>query len=262
MDQTRILSLDGIRNFRDYGGYAGADGATVKRGVLWRSGHHHEATSQDLETVAALGLTAVIDLRGDSERALYPCARHPEFGAAVLYEPGETASLAGAAAHESAGAGVRTGAEARAAMIRLNEGMPWRPVLVESMKLYFTELAKGRGPSLLHCVAGKDRTGLAASLTHHILGVHPDDAIADYLLTNVANNISQRMALGATTVRARYGPEMDDEAVFALMSVAPEYLAAGHAAIRERHGDFDSYLEAVLGVDEGQRATIRANLLA
>lgn len=261
MSTDRILHLDGIRNFRDYGGYATADGATVRRRVLWRSGHHHEATPQDLDKVAALGLTAVIDLRGDSERALYPCARHPEFGAAVLYEPGETASLAGAAAHESAGAGVRTGAEARAAMILLNQGMPWRPVLVESMKLYFAELAAGRGPSLLHCVAGKDRTGLAASLTHHILGVHPDDAMADYLLTNVANDVSQRLALRATTVRARYGPEMDDEAVVALMSVAPEYIAAGHAAIRERHGTFDRYLEEILGVGPERRAAIRANLL-
>ena len=94
MEQTRILPLEGIRNFRDYGGYAGAGGATVKRRVLWRSGHHHPATAGDLEKVAALGLTTVIDLRGDSERALYPCARHPEFGAAVLYEPGETAGLA------------------------------------------------------------------------------------------------------------------------------------------------------------------------
>ena len=262
MDHDRILPLEGIRNFRDYGGYAGADGATVKRGVLWRSGHHHEATADDLEKVAALGLAAVIDLRGDSERALYPCARHPEFGAAVLYEPGETAGLAGAAAHEAAGVGVRTGDEARRAMVRLNEGMPWRPVLVASMKLYFAELANASGPSLLHCVAGKDRTGLAASLAHHVLGVHPDDALADYLLTNVAADIDGQLAGGAAKFRARYGPEMEDEAVRAMIGVAPEYIAAAHSAIRERHGDFDSYLDTVLGVDDVQRAAIRAHLLA
>jgi len=261
MTDDRILPMEGIRNFRDYGGYAGADGARIKRGVLWRSGHHHEATPGDLDKVAKLGLTSVIDLRGDSERALYPCARHPEFGAAVLYEPGETAGLSGAAAHEAAGQGVRTGAEARAAMIRLNQGMPWRPVLVASMKLYFAELAAGRGPSLLHCVAGKDRTGLAASLAHHVLGVHPDDALADYLLTNTATDVAGRMALGAETVRARYGPQMEDDAVYALMSVAPEYIGAAHAAIRERHGDFDTYLRGVLGVDEAQRVAIQAALL-
>ena len=135
MNQDRILPLEGIRNFRDYGGYAGADGFTVKRGVLWRSGHHHPATPADLEKVAGLGLSAVFDLRGDSERGAFPCLRHPGFTAEVLFEPGETAGLMGAAAHEAAGAGVRTGAESRAAMVRLNEGMPWRPVLVATMKL-------------------------------------------------------------------------------------------------------------------------------
>lgn len=262
MDQTRILPLEGIRNFRDYGGYAGADGATVKRGVLWRSGHHHEATADDLEKVAALGLTAVVDLRGDSERELYPCARHPEFGAAVLYEPGETAGLAGAAAHEAAGAGVRTGDEARRAMVRLNEAMPWRPVLVATMKMYFAALAAGKGPTLLHCVAGKDRTGLAASLAHHVLGVHPDDALADYLLTNKAADIAGQVSGGAAKFRARYGPDMEDDAVLAMVGVAPEYIAAAHRVIRERHGDFDAYLETVLGVDAAQRVAIRANLLA
>ena len=261
MENDRILPLEGIRNFRDYGGYAAADGVTIKRRVLWRSGHHHQATAADLERVAALGLSAVIDLRGDSERSAFPCARHPEFPARVLFEPGETAGLSGAAAHESAALGVRTGAESRAAMVRLNEGMPWRPVLVATMKLYFAELAASRGPILLHCVAGKDRTGLAAWLTHHLLGVHPDDAMADYLLTNVATDLAGRLALGAETVRAKYGPQMDDAAVLALMSVAPEYISAGLDAIRARHGTYDRYLEEVLGIGAGQTAAMRANLL-
>lgn len=261
MDHDRLLPLDGIRNFRDYGGYAAAGGASVRRGVLWRSGHHHQATCDDLEKVAALGLKSVIDLRGDSERSAFPCARHPEFAADVLFEPGETAGLTGAAAHEAAGEGVRTGAESRAAMVRLNEGMPWRPVLVASMKLYFAELAADRGPILLHCVAGKDRTGLAAWLTHHALGVHPDDAMADYLLTNIATGLAGRLALGAETVRAKYGPQMDDEAVLALMSVAPEYISAGLNAIRERHGSYDQYLAEVVGVEPKQIGAIRASLL-
>lgn len=257
----RLLPLEGIRNFRDYGGYAGVGGARVKRGLLWRSGHHCEATPADLERVAALGLATIVDLRGDSERALYPCLRHEDFAGEVLFHPGETAGLSGAAAHEAAGQGVRTGAEARAAMVRLNEGMPWRPVLVESLKLYFAALASGRGPSLLHCVAGKDRTGLAAYLAHHVLGVHPDDAMADYLLTNQATDVAARIAQGVDGLRERYGLAMDDEAAFALMSVAPEYLGAALAAIEDKHGGIDPYLEAVLGVGPQQRAAIRNQLL-
>ena len=63
-------------------------------------------------------------------------------------------------------------------------------------------------------------------------------------------------------IRGLYGRDMDDEAVFALMSVAPEYIAAAHDAIRARHGSFDTYLEDVLDVGPEQQAAIRATLLA
>jgi protein-tyrosine phosphatase len=257
----RILPLEGIRNFRDYGGYAGADGARVKRAMLWRSGHHCEATAADLEKVHALGLATVIDLRGDSERALYPCLRHREFTAEVRFEPGETAGLSGAAAHEAAGQGVRTGEEARQAMVRLNEGMPWRPVLVATLRMHFAELAAPAGPSLLHCVAGKDRTGLVAALTHHVLGVHSDEAMADYLLTNAAIDVDERVRVNGVAIRERYGAEMDDDAVRALISVAPEYLGTAIAAIRERHRTIDAYLEEIVGVGPEEVAAIRTNLL-
>ena len=99
-------------------------------------------------------------------------------------------------------------------------------------------------------------------LAHHILGVHPDDAMADYLLTNVATDVAGRMALGAETVRVRYGPAMDDEAVFALMSVAPEYISAALKAIREQHGSNERYLQEVFDVGPATVAAMRANLLA
>ena len=98
--------------------------------------------------------------------------------------------------------------------------------------------------------------------TTNPLSMHPDDAMADYLLTNVATDLAGRLALGADTVRAKYGPQMDDAAVLALMSVAPEYISAGLDAIRARHGSYDRYLEEVLGIGAGQTAAIRANLLA
>ena len=261
MNHDRILPLEGIRNFRDYGGYAGADGARIKRGMLWRSGHHCEATETDLERVHELGLATVFDLRGDSERALYPCLRHREFTAEVRYEPGETAGLSGAAAHEAAGQGVRSGEDARLAMIRLNEGMPWRPVLLATLRMHFAELAAPAGPTLLHCVAGKDRTGLACALTHHVLGVHPDEAMADYLLTNAAIDVDERVRVNGAALRDRYGAEMDDGAVRALISVAPEYLGTALAAIRERHGTVDAYLGEVLGVGAAEMSAIRAALL-
>lgn len=261
---SRVLRFEGIHNFRDYGGYAARDGR-LRRGVLWRSGHHAEATGPDLDRVHALRLAHVIDLRGDSERAASPCLRHSEFGAQVLFHPGETASAKGAAAHEEMAAEVRTAADARAAMNRLYASMPWRPVLVETYKLYFAALAAGEGsepkPSLLHCLAGKDRTGLAAALLHDALGVHEDDWMADYLLTNQAGNIEARIAAGARHVRSGFGMAMEDGAVRTLMSVHADYLATALGAIRERHGSTDAYRAEVLGVTPAMVERIAAHLV-
>jgi protein tyrosine/serine phosphatase len=259
--QTRIIAFSGIHNFRDYGAYAARDGR-LKRGLLWRSGHHAEATGDDLEKVHALNLATVIDLRGDSERAGSPCLRHSRFEAIVLFHPGETASAHGKAVHEESADEVRTAADAHRAMVRLYASMPWRPVLVGTYRLYFEALAGDSGASLLHCLAGKDRTGLAAALTHHLLGVHPDDAMADYLLTNSAGNLERRVEAGARHVRSGFGRHMDMDAVRTLMSVDAEFLDTAFAAICERHGSIEAYASEVLGVTPGTVQRISRNLIA
>ena len=258
--QDRVIAFTGVHNFRDYGGYA-ANGGHLKRGVLWRSGHHAEATADDLDKVHALSLSSVIDLRGDSERAGSPCLRHSRFGAKVLFHPGETASAHGKAVYEEVADQVRTAADAHDAMVRLYDSMPWRPVLAGTYRLYFDALASDAGPCLLHCLAGKDRTGLAAALTHHLLGVHADDAMADYLLTNSAGNIEARIDAGARHVRSGFGRDMDMDAVRTLMSVHPEFLDTAFGAIRERHGSIETYAEVMLGVTPQVIERIRQNLI-
>ncbi|WP_338465901.1 tyrosine-protein phosphatase [Novosphingobium sp. ZN18A2] len=260
-DAERVIPMEGIHNFRDYGGYRARSGI-LRRGTLWRSGHHSEATPDDLERVHTLDIATVIDLRGDSERALNPCLRHEDFSGDVLFHPGETAGSSGQAAHEEAAREVQTAADAHAAMVRLYESMPWRPVLVGTYRLMFDALANRDGASLLHCLAGKDRTGLGAALVHNLLGVHPDDAMADYLLTNSAGNIEARIGAGARHVRAGFGPEMDEDAIRTLMSVHPEYLETALARIRERHGSVEAYAAEVLGVDPALLERIEARLIA
>lgn len=260
-DNDRVIPLHGIHNLRDYGGYRGKDGAMVRRGLLWRSSQHVDATAEDLTAIDALGLATVIDLRGDSEREAYPCMRSPAFAARVLFAPGETAGSGHAAPHVEAARAVTTATDAHRAMVTLYESMPFRPNLIAVFRLYFDALATVDGPSLLHCLAGKDRTGLAAGLLHHLLGVGEDDIMADYMLTNVAGNIERRIAAGAATVRANFGHAMEDGAVRTLMSVHPEFLETGLTAIRREHGSVDAYLRDVMGVDAEARAAIEGRFL-
>lgn len=251
----RVLPLEGVHNFRDYGGYASSHGGKVVTGTLWRSAQHGDATDADLAAIKKLAINTVVDLRGTSERTAKPCRRYPGFAGEVLHHQGETAGL-----HIEAAADTPSAVQARAAMLRLYEGIAWRVNLTPILKRYFEALEQRDGASLVHCVAGKDRTGFAVALLHHVLGVHQDDILADYELTNVAGNIEGRIAAGATQIRDRYG-KIDNDTIRVLMGVDPEYIATTFAKIREKHGDIDSYLADHLGVDAARQDKLRARYL-
>ncbi|WP_176473425.1 tyrosine-protein phosphatase [Sphingopyxis sp. GW247-27LB] len=239
----RVLPLSGVHNFRDYGGYAVEGGGRLRDGILWRSAHHAEAADDDLTAIDGLGIETIIDLRGDDEREMHPCRRSENFAGRVLFAGGATAGLA---PHLQAAVGAIDAATARARMIDTYAGMPYRPALVATLRLYLAALAEYDAPSLVHCVAGKDRTGFAVAIVHRLLGVHEDDLMHDYLLTNTAGKVEERVAQGAAHIRARYGSEIQDEAVRAIMSVNPVYLDAALATVRRDHGDIPGYAEAVL----------------
>lgn len=243
----RVVALEGVHNFRDYGGYAGTNGARLRCGTLFRSAQHQDATEDDLALIGAINFTTVIDLRGASERAKYPCPRPQHFGAAVLFADGETVAQI-VAPHIEAARNVRTADDAMNAMIAGYTEMPFRPVLVESMRLYFEALGTRCGSSLVHCLAGKDRTGIAVAMAHQLLGVNSDDIMADYLMTNIAGNIEGRIESGARLVRKNHGSNISDEAVRTLMTAHPAWLDAMFAAIRERHGSVREYANVMLGV--------------
>lgn len=241
----RVVPLSGIHNFRDYGGYDVEGGGKLRSGLLWRSAHHQDATAADLDAVDALGIETIIDLRGDDERAAHPCKRSEGFSARVLFADGNTAGLA---PHLQAAKGTIDNETARARMIDTYAGMPYRPVLVNTLRLYLAALAEYDAPSLVHCVAGKDRTGFAVAVVHRLLGVHEDDLMQDYLLTNTAGKIEERIAQGGDVIRARYNAEIPDDAIRTLMSVNPIFLDAALSTVRRDHGDIATYAEVVLNL--------------
>ena len=252
-----FLPVEGIHNLRDYGGYATAGGARVKNGLLFRSGHHADASDSDLDAISVLGLRHVIDLRGDTERARHTCRRHTDFGAKVLFFEGETAGLA---PHLEAAEGSVDAAGAHGAMVELYGALPDRAGLNWILKNYFAALSRGGGASLVHCAAGKDRTGIAVDLLHHILGVHPDDAMHDYLLTNHSPRNEERIAHGRALMGDKYGAK-DEATIRVLMGVDAEFLEAARRSVRERFGSTDTYLEQRLGVDAAMREALKAELV-
>ena len=249
----------GIHNLRDYGGYAVPGGGRVRTGVLLRSGQHMEASDSDLDLLHALDIRTVIDLRGVSERTGFPCRRHPNFAAQVLAYDGETSN---SPPHEGGGGQiVMTPQKARERMLAVYTRMPVNPAMIDMFSRYFKALDENDAASLVHCFAGKDRTGIAASLLLHVLGVHHDDIVEEFLLTNTAPTraILERQSL--PRMEAHYG-SIEPEALHNLMGVLPEYIDTYIAKVAEDHGSLDTYLATQLGVDEARKQRLRAKLVA
>ncbi|MFD7630122.1 tyrosine-protein phosphatase [Streptomyces sp. NPDC059851] len=175
----RHIAFDRLHNFRDLGGYRGADGRSVAWGALYRAdslGKLHVGGA-DWERFLALGIRTVIDLR-------YPWEIEAK-GRIPLPEPGRLTYANLSIEHRPYD---------QAAIDP--EIDPWRYLAdrfaevaedgVEEIRQVIELIATGPGPAVFHCTSGKDRTGLIAALVLTLLGVSEEDVLADFALTELA----------------------------------------------------------------------------
>lgn len=255
---TRLIPLEGVENFRDYGGYPSRYGGSVVWGYLFRAAHQAAATDDDLRVLAEMNLGHVVDLRRPSERAMHPSRRYQGFVAEVIEcDQGDQAEAPHVAFLRDTDL---TPASVRKFFDAYYAGAPFEPRHIDLYSRYFRALAEGDGAVLIHCTAGKDRTGILAALTHHLLGVHPDDMFADFLLTNAAVRMEARAPMVAQALEASLGKTPSDVAVRAFLGVEAAYLDRAFQVMTERTGSPEAYL-AMLGVNEKDATAIRLRLL-
>jgi protein tyrosine/serine phosphatase len=247
-------SFDAVRNFRDCGGYRAGD-RKFRGGMLFRSGHMALASDADLQTLKRLEIATIVDLRRASERALNPCRRWPDFSARVIErDGGKEAELA---PHLLALREIgRTGEAPGETMCRMYRLMPFEPMIIALMRDFLLALAEADGPVLVHCAAGKDRTGLAVALAHHITGVTFADMLENYLQSRNTAPLDAETLERVRTHLAPEGRPLSDEAIRAVLLVEPEYLAAMLKTIDESCGSLDGYIDETLGLSGAQRAAI------
>jgi protein tyrosine/serine phosphatase len=252
---TRHIDFEGIENFRDFGGYATASGRELKRGVLYRSANHAYATDADLERMKALQLAAVVDLRRPEERAREPSKRWPGFAAAVVEN--DILSDHPDWVEMLKGVGRVDAGWFREDALAYYRRAPFEPRHIDLYARYFRALAEADGAIVVHCAAGKDRTGLICALTHHIAGVHRDDLMTDYLLTNDESRMARKMGFLGPWLADTCGIRADDAALRVAVSVFPEYLETAFAAIEATFGSLDEYVSQALRVDDTLRRKIQ-----
>jgi protein tyrosine/serine phosphatase len=126
---------------------------------------------------------------------------------------------------------------------------------------YFRVLSELSAPTLVNCTAGKDRTGVLVALLQTALGMHRDDIIEDYLLTNSAGDKEARIGALKADLQRRFGAPMSDEAVRVVTSVEPAFLDSAFEAIQQRHGSTENYLVDALGITPERREGLKARLI-
>ena len=255
---TTAPIFEGIHNFRDYGGYR-SDGGTVRRGLLYRSGQHVAATDADLATLAALDIRTVVDLRGITEREMNPCRRHDGWAGEVIAHDGETTS---SPPHMDIDPEITTADYARDRMLSVYTRMPANPAMHAMFGRYLNALADRDGASLVHCFAGKDRTGIAATLLLHIVGVSEADQLHEFLLTNQSPTFHVLRSQSVPAMEKRLGRKMDEESIRALLEVHEDYFARFHEVAGKMHGSLDGWLERAIGVNDGLRERLRDKFVA
>jgi protein-tyrosine phosphatase len=262
MIRPRILELPGSCNLRDFGGYATVDGRRVREGRLLRSGVLHRLTPGAVEALRAMDIRAICDLRRTEERRLHPnpclgtACRTFEWDTAVESSPMRERGFIESPSLE----------DARRAMVGMYERLPY--LLQPRLAGVFEALAHaGDGATLVHCSAGKDRTGVAVALVLETLGVPRETIVVDYVYTNQAADLAAQLlgdgshgaGLAATAAPLLALPQVARTAV---LEAHPSYIAATFTAIETRHGGVERYLREELQLDTALLDELRGRLLA
>lgn len=108
---------------------------------------------------------------------------------------------------------------------------------------------------MFHCFAGKDRTGIAAAIVLHILGVSKEDIIKDYLQTNQQRQEANQ-AIIAGLVKKGLSAE-GEKAILIALSVSEDYLLNAFSVAKDSYGSFDNYIKEAIKINYDEQEQLR-----
>ena len=239
----RWIELDGLVNMRDLGGLPTRGGGHTASGRLIRSDNLQDLSESDVQRlVDELGVTDVVDLRTGTEL-------HME-------GPGPLRRVESLAHHHHS-LMVEQGLEDSAEAVG-KRALPWRgddPVRdasfwaghylgylakrPDSVAAALEVVAHAEGAVVVHCAAGKDRTGTVVAMALDVAGVPHDEIVADYVLTG--ERLEQ--IVGRLMPREAYGPALAKQKLADQLPQA-ESIEAILAAVDEGWGGAAGWLRA------------------
>lgn len=249
---SRFIELAGSVNFRDFGGYRTPDGI-VKWRKLFRCGSLGMLETSSHEEFSDLGISVICDLRRDDEVEISPSPVAPPFDCRlhIPIAPGSSAMLRASLEDPS-----QTADDRMQFMQDITRELARNHH--DEYRRLFEALLAAEGGFLLHCSAGKDRTGFGAALILTTLGVDSQTVMDDYLLSNRAVPVLFERA--RVRMRENYGDQLDEESIRIISGVREEYLVAALDEVMRNHGSLDAYLEEI-GVDQVAKQELRRRLV-
>lgn len=268
----RTLPITGLNNFRDFGGYVGADGRRIKWGIFYRSNHLSGLKADAKAYIEALNIQTIIDYRSENEIKSNPNTNIGEKQTFHLDASAQTAELAAQFAAEPSN-------EDRALIESVMRDIPkelingrgeqvleqYRNfVLSDKSKNSFKQMLRimldtHNNPSIQHCRGGKDRTGYGVLLILLILGVSQDDIIKDYMLTH-----ENRLARNEIKMAA-YRKITDNQDVLdyllCLIDTRESFILEIFNTMKQVAGSPINYIKQELGITEADIKTMRDNYL-
>lgn len=242
----RHVPFEQCWNFRDIGGYPALEGASTAWKRYYRSGALEDMHAADRERLRSLGVRTVIDLRRPEETTFAFTGLHPaaEVGARYLHLP----PLPDGASQEL---DQRFG---RAISGRRYLG--YLDYAGPSLRQIFEVLADPASyPLVMHCTAGKDRTGVTTAMALHLAGVDRAVIEADFALTNRDTD----RWLTWSVANGRIASDNPDEQRRRL-GVPADAIGVFLDGLDERYGGVEGYLRS-LGLGERDFASVRRNLV-
>jgi protein-tyrosine phosphatase len=258
IDTSERAPLPAITNFRDAGGQPSHFGGRVAEGQIFRSGHLAGLDDRAVADLLGLDFRVIVDLRYTGEREAERSPWPDALVGRVLHHGSDREAVAPHLALLAREGAVEDDVVQffRRFYARLPFDTLYQPLYAGALRA----MADEGGPVLIHCSAGKDRTGVLTGLLLHILGVDREAIFADYMETMKSEGLIGSAERVAESVEAQFGRRPPIPVIDRLLEVRPEYLARSFASIEEEAGSMDAYFDQN-GVGEPVRERIRERFL-
>ncbi|MER2136140.1 MAG: tyrosine-protein phosphatase [Arthrobacter sp.] len=246
-----ISTLEGTFNFRDTGGLPLTGGGSTANGILYRSDAVSALTPQGLADLAGSGISVIVDYRTQAEQQMAP----DRLPAGIDVEKVDLPLLEGACTAMAQTVMQRTqlpgsGAAAAQAVQAAVDQLPTLDRIYAGMLEHgaqvFARTARAavaaEGAVLVHCTAGKDRTGVAAALLLDAAGVEREAVVADYERSEqqLAGEWSERM-LGMV---GGMGVPLSDEVITLITRAPADAIRTALNWVEQTHGSSAAYLRS------------------